>query len=80
MLSVYRATDLMFAGEDEVEDARSFSKKLLHKTLQIASLNQFNFDSAIPNFHATVNLLSPIMHMFEIQHDQVQPIKYKHLI
>ncbi|XP_021904857.1 S-linalool synthase-like, partial [Carica papaya] len=53
-LNVYRATDLMFGGEYEVEDARSFSKKLLHKALQIASSNQFNFDSAVPNFHTMV--------------------------
>ncbi|KAB2029538.1 hypothetical protein ES319_D05G171000v1 [Gossypium barbadense] len=31
MLNVYRATDLMFPGENEVEEARSFSRKVLEK-------------------------------------------------
>jgi geranyllinalool synthase len=32
MLNVYRATDLMFSGEYDLQEARSFSKKLLEKT------------------------------------------------
>ncbi|GMI82367.1 terpene synthase 04, GERANYLLINALOOL SYNTHASE, TERPENE SYNTHASE 4 [Hibiscus trionum] len=31
MLNVYRATDLKFPGEDELEEARSFSRKVLEK-------------------------------------------------
>ncbi|XVF25854.1 hypothetical protein REPUB_Repub13aG0249900 [Reevesia pubescens] len=31
MLNVYRATDLMFPGEYELEEARSFSRKILEK-------------------------------------------------
>ncbi|MBA0836701.1 hypothetical protein Goarm_008896, partial [Gossypium armourianum] len=39
MLNVYRATDLMFPGENEVEEARSFSRKVLEKiTLKDSSL------------------------------------------
>lgn len=39
MLNVYRATDLMFPGENEVEEARSFSRKVLEKiTLNDSSL------------------------------------------
>lgn len=33
ILNVYRATDLMFSGEYELEEARSFSKKLLEKSI-----------------------------------------------
>ncbi|MBA0691370.1 hypothetical protein Goari_008999, partial [Gossypium aridum] len=39
MLNVYRATDLMFPGENEVEEARSFCRKVLEKiTLKDSSL------------------------------------------
>ncbi|KAF7844906.1 (E,E)-geranyllinalool synthase [Senna tora] len=33
MLNVYRASNLMFSGEFQVEEANSFSRKLLHKIL-----------------------------------------------
>ncbi|XP_021294932.1 (E,E)-geranyllinalool synthase-like isoform X2 [Herrania umbratica] len=33
MLNVYRATDLMFLGEYELEEARSFSRKVIEKVL-----------------------------------------------
>ncbi|KAF5944450.1 hypothetical protein HYC85_018527 [Camellia sinensis] len=33
MISVYRATDLMFSGEYELKEARSFSRKLLEKNM-----------------------------------------------
>ncbi|KAG8494459.1 hypothetical protein CXB51_011913 [Gossypium anomalum] len=33
MLNVYRATDVMFSGEHELEEARSFSKKVLEKVV-----------------------------------------------
>ena len=33
MLNVYRATDLMFPGEYELEEARSFSRKVLEKVV-----------------------------------------------
>ncbi|XP_057950896.1 S-linalool synthase-like [Malania oleifera] len=37
MFSIYRATDLMFSSEYELEEARSFSKKLLEMTLSSKS-------------------------------------------
>lgn len=33
LLNVYRATEVMFLGEDELEEARSFSKTLLQRGL-----------------------------------------------
>lgn len=33
MLNVYRATDLMFAEEYELQEARSFARKSLEKTM-----------------------------------------------
>nr|GMC88189.1 (E,E)-geranyllinalool synthase [Ipomoea batatas] len=35
LYNVYRATDLMFLGENELEEARSFSRKLLQKSLAL---------------------------------------------
>jgi geranyllinalool synthase len=32
MLNVYRASDLTFSGEYDIQEARLFSKKLLEKT------------------------------------------------
>ena len=40
MLNVHRATDLTFSGESDLQDARSFSKKLLEKTTSIGTRNQ----------------------------------------
>ncbi|KAB1221921.1 (E,E)-geranyllinalool synthase [Morella rubra] len=40
MLNVYRATDLMFAGEDDLQEARSFSKKLLEKVVSVGTREQ----------------------------------------
>ncbi|GLT77211.1 hypothetical protein SLA2020_488190 [Shorea laevis] len=37
MLNVHRATDLMFPGEYELEEARSFSRKLLEKSVSIGN-------------------------------------------
>ncbi|XP_059635069.1 (E,E)-geranyllinalool synthase-like [Cornus florida] len=39
MYNVYRATDLMFSGEYELEEARSFSKKLLEKSMTLTNIN-----------------------------------------
>ncbi|XP_059660928.1 (E,E)-geranyllinalool synthase-like [Cornus florida] len=39
MYNVYRATDLMFSGEYELEEARSFSRKLLEKSLTLKNIN-----------------------------------------
>nr|GLL24085.1 (E,E)-geranyllinalool synthase isoform X1 [Ipomoea trifida] len=35
LYNIYRATDLMFLGENELEEARSFSRKLLQKSLAL---------------------------------------------
>ncbi|XWS15704.1 hypothetical protein CRYUN_Cryun34aG0024700 [Craigia yunnanensis] len=47
MLNVYRATDLMFPGEYEVEEARSFSRKVLEKVTLLKGTkdNKENFRS-----------------------------------
>ncbi|KAH7838107.1 hypothetical protein Vadar_022141 [Vaccinium darrowii] len=52
LYNVYRATDLMFAGENEVEEARLFSKKLLEKSqkLTIVKDNLVIF----PNFQRVI--------------------------
>ncbi|KAJ4849672.1 hypothetical protein Tsubulata_019870 [Turnera subulata] len=53
MLNVYRATDLMFPGEHELEEARSFSVKSLQKTLlSTGTIDQTS--SPFPNFHALI--------------------------
>ena len=47
MLNIYRATDLMFPGEYEVEEARSFSRKVLEKVTSLKGTkdNKENFIS-----------------------------------
>ena len=40
MLNVYRATDLMFSGEYDIQQARSFSKKLLKKITSMGTREQ----------------------------------------
>uniref|UniRef100_A0A2N9HUN3 Uncharacterized protein n=1 Tax=Fagus sylvatica TaxID=28930 RepID=A0A2N9HUN3_FAGSY len=40
MLNVYRATDLMFSGEYDIQQARSFSKKLLKKITSMGTRDQ----------------------------------------
>ncbi|KAF8413939.1 hypothetical protein HHK36_001935 [Tetracentron sinense] len=39
MLNVYRATHLMFTEENELQEARSFSRKLLENVIQLRSTN-----------------------------------------
>ena len=39
MYNVYRATDLIFQGEYELEKARLFSRKLLEKSMTLKSVN-----------------------------------------
>ncbi|KAA8515305.1 hypothetical protein F0562_018465 [Nyssa sinensis] len=46
MYNVYRATDLIFPGEYEMEEARSFSRKLLEKTMALRSIDN--------NFHRLI--------------------------
>ncbi|XP_059635113.1 (E,E)-geranyllinalool synthase-like [Cornus florida] len=49
MYNVYRATDLMFSGEYELEEARSFSRKLLEKSMStLGNINDNLF--MLPNF------------------------------
>ncbi|XP_057962210.1 (E,E)-geranyllinalool synthase-like [Malania oleifera] len=57
MFNVYRATDLMFTGEYELEEARSFSMKLLEKSL--SSMNNSHHDLVmLPNFRLIEHDLS----------------------
>ncbi|KAE7995617.1 hypothetical protein FH972_000393 [Carpinus fangiana] len=46
MINVYRATDLMFSGEYDLQEARSFSKKLLEKTVSVGTRDQTHFISS----------------------------------
>ncbi|KAJ9690377.1 hypothetical protein PVL29_012829 [Vitis rotundifolia] len=39
LLNVYRATDLMFSGEYELEEARSFSRNLLEKSISLRHIH-----------------------------------------
>lgn len=52
MLNVYGATDLMFAGEDDLQEARSFSKKLLDKVVSVGTREQT--DVTLPNLNRAV--------------------------
>ncbi|XP_010418061.1 PREDICTED: (E,E)-geranyllinalool synthase-like isoform X2 [Camelina sativa] len=52
MLSVYRATDLMFPGECELEEAREFSRKFLNKS-------HFIDEQFVPIFHIKHEISSP---------------------
>ena len=49
MLNVYRATDLAFAGEYELQDARSFSRKLLEKSISLGSGENIPFRRLVVN-------------------------------
>ncbi|KAJ4930464.1 hypothetical protein NE237_000168 [Protea cynaroides] len=51
MFSVYRATELMFVGECEVEEARSFSRKLLEKAMTLSTNDNFLL---FPNFRRLI--------------------------
>ncbi|EEF40889.1 Alpha-bisabolene synthase, putative [Ricinus communis] len=52
MLNVHRAADLMFPGECELEDAKSFSRMLLNKSTRMETRDKKNF--SLPNFHEVV--------------------------
>ncbi|XP_059660704.1 (E,E)-geranyllinalool synthase-like [Cornus florida] len=53
MYNVYRATDLMFSGEYELEEARSFSRKLLEKSMStLGNINDNLF--MLPNFQKLI--------------------------
>lgn len=60
MLNVHRATDLMFAGEYEVEKARSFARKSLEKTLSAAGTTSGPDDFTFTSFQKVVISLSYI--------------------
>lgn len=49
MLNVHRATDLMFPGEYELEEAKSFSRNLLEKCI-----TKDQKDFPFPNFQTMV--------------------------
>ncbi|KAG7962216.1 hypothetical protein I3843_09G054400 [Carya illinoinensis] len=44
MLNVYRATDLMFSAEHDLEEARSFSKELLETIVSVGTRDQSTHD------------------------------------
>nr|XP_043610705.1 (E,E)-geranyllinalool synthase [Erigeron canadensis] len=54
LYSVYKATDLMCFGENEMEEARSFSRKLLHKT---STMNNIVDDDVVklPNLSRVID-------------------------
>ncbi|XP_061977401.1 (E,E)-geranyllinalool synthase [Populus nigra] len=52
ILNVYRATDLMFPGDHELEEARSFSRKLLEKTTSMGNEDQHTVP--FPSFHSVI--------------------------
>ncbi|XP_021294504.1 (E,E)-geranyllinalool synthase [Herrania umbratica] len=47
MLNVYRATDLMFPGEYELEEARSFSRKVLEKVASKGNKDDDHFTKSL---------------------------------
>ncbi|KAI3740788.1 hypothetical protein L2E82_31262 [Cichorium intybus] len=53
LYNVYKATDLMFFGENEVDEARLFSKKMLHK---ISTMKHIVNDNVVmlPNFSKVI--------------------------
>ncbi|KAI3829311.1 hypothetical protein L1987_03431 [Smallanthus sonchifolius] len=54
LYSVYKATDLMFFGETEVDDARSFSRKMLQKISTTKNIHDDNI-VIFPNLMKVVN-------------------------
>ncbi|KAJ6767148.1 (EE)-GERANYLLINALOOL SYNTHASE-LIKE [Salix purpurea] len=52
ILNVYRATDLMFPGDHVLEEARSFSRKLLEKTISMANKDQHTVP--FPSFQSVI--------------------------
>ncbi|KAG7962215.1 hypothetical protein I3843_09G054300 [Carya illinoinensis] len=52
LLNVYRATDLMFSGEHDLQEARSFSKQILEKILSLGTRDQTHLSS--PNLRQRV--------------------------
>ena len=58
ILNVYRATDLMFPGDHVLEEARSFSRKLLEKTISKANKDQNIVP--FPSFQSVVISYYPI--------------------
>ena len=60
LLNVYRATEVIFSGENELEEARSFSRTLLERGLNIKNANdgvvKFNIQREV-TYHAIEELL-----------------------
>ncbi|KAJ6707016.1 (EE)-GERANYLLINALOOL SYNTHASE-LIKE [Salix viminalis] len=52
ILNVYRATDLMFPGDHVLEEARSFSRKLLEKAISMANKDQHTVP--FPSFQSVI--------------------------
>ncbi|KAI8567581.1 hypothetical protein RHMOL_Rhmol02G0133000 [Rhododendron molle] len=52
MLNIYRATDLMFSGENELKEARSFARKLLEKNMRRRCEEDGLLE--MPSFHEVV--------------------------
>ncbi|KAG9133783.1 hypothetical protein Leryth_018398 [Lithospermum erythrorhizon] len=61
LYNLYRATDITFPGDNEVEKARQYSKKLLEKSMK---LEYHSFDDLV---------LSPDNHQNMIKHELVTP-------
>lgn len=55
MLNVYRATDVMFSGEYELEEARSFSRKVLEKVVSKGTGSDNDVFTKSSNFQRMVS-------------------------
>nr|QWQ79581.1 TPS23 [Juglans sigillata] len=74
LLNVYRATDLMFSGEDDLQEARSFSKQILEKILSVGTRDQTHL--SLPNLRRVL-LSFAIMDFHSTLQSQVDKIKEK---
>ncbi|KAK3015532.1 hypothetical protein RJ639_006663 [Escallonia herrerae] len=79
--NVYRATDVIFAGEYELEEARMFSKKLLEKTMK-SRMAYDNFVT-LPSFRGVIEQelslpwiarLDHLDHRMWIEENRVSPL------
>ncbi|KAK2969848.1 hypothetical protein RJ640_030157 [Escallonia rubra] len=79
--NVYRATDVIFAGEYELEEARMFSRKLLEKTMK-SSMAYDNFVTC-PSFRGVIEQelslpwiarLDHLDHRMWIEENRVSPL------
>ncbi|KAI8525459.1 hypothetical protein RHMOL_Rhmol13G0231900 [Rhododendron molle] len=74
---VYRATELMFSGEYEAEEARLFSKKLLEKSLKLTSAKDDpNFQRVIEHElrHPWIARLDHLDHRMWIEQNKIDTL------